>query len=158
MQDILASVKWYLIVVLSCISWWLIMLSILSHACWPAVCLWKNFVQILCPFFTAHVLIRLYAFWCWCVRSLYILDSNPLSNTLFAIIFSYSVQFSCSVVWLFMIPWPAVCQASLSITNSWSLLKLMSIESVMPFNHPILCHPLLLLPSVFPSIRILGIQ
>ena len=92
MQDILASVKWYLIVVLSCISWWLVMLSILSHACWPAVCLWKNFVQILCPFFTAHVLIRLYAFWCWCMRSLYILNSNSLSNTLFAIIFSYSVQ------------------------------------------------------------------
>ena len=46
------------------------------------------------------------------------------------------------------------CQASLSITNSWSLLKLMSIESVMPSNHFILCHPLLLLPSIFPSIRV----
>ena len=46
------------------------------------------------------------------------------------------------------------CQASLSITNSWSLLKLMSIESVMPSNHLILCHPLLLLPSIFPSIRV----
>ena len=45
-------------------------------------------------------------------------------------------------------------QASLSITNSWSLLKLMSIESVMPSNHLILCHPLLLLPSIFPSIRV----
>ena len=48
----------------------------------------------------------------------------------------------------------AACQASLSFTNSQSLLKLMSIESVMPSNHPILCHPLLLLPSVFPSIRV----
>ena len=51
-------------------------------------------------------------------------------------------------------PWTAVHQASLSITNSQSLLKLMSIESVMPSNHLILCHPLLLLPSVFPSIRV----
>ena len=51
-------------------------------------------------------------------------------------------------------PWIAACQASLSITNSWSLLKLISIESVMPSNHLILCHPLLLLPSIFPSIRV----
>ena len=51
-------------------------------------------------------------------------------------------------------PWTASRQASLSITNSWSLLKLMSFESVMPSNHLILCCPLLLLPSVFPSIRI----
>ena len=50
-------------------------------------------------------------------------------------------------------PWTAACQASLSITNSWSLLRLMSIKSVMPSNHLILCHPLLLLPSIFPSIR-----
>ena len=48
----------------------------------------------------------------------------------------------------------ASCQASLSITNFWSLLKLMSIESVIPSNHLILCHPLLLLPSIFPSIRV----
>ena len=53
-----------------------------------------------------------------------------------------------------MILWTATCQASLSITNSQSLLKLMSIESLMPSNHLILCHPLLLLPSVFPSIRV----
>ena len=53
-----------------------------------------------------------------------------------------------------MTPWTAAHQASLSITNSWSLLKLMSIESVMPSNHLNLCHPLLLLPSIFPSIRI----
>ena len=50
-------------------------------------------------------------------------------------------------------PWNATCQASLSITNSWSLLKLMSIDSVMPSNHLIHCHPLLL-PSIFPSIRV----
>ena len=54
----------------------------------------------------------------------------------------------------FVTPWTAACQASLSITNSRSLLKLMSIESVMPSNHLILCHPLLFLPSIFPSIRV----
>ena len=53
-----------------------------------------------------------------------------------------------------MTPWTAAWQASLSITNSPSLLKLMSIESVIPSNHLILCHPLLLLPSIFPSIRV----
>ena len=60
-----------------------------------------------------------------------------------------------SRVQLFVTPWSAAAhQASLSIANSWSLLKLMSIESVMPSNHLILCHPLLLLPSIFPSIRV----
>ena len=54
----------------------------------------------------------------------------------------------------FVTSWTAARQASLSITNSWSLPKLMSIESVMPSNHLILCHPLLLLPSIFPSIRV----
>ena len=61
---------------------------------------------------------------------------------------------SLSHVRLFATPWTAVCQASLSITNSWRLLKLLSIESVMPSNHLILCHPLLLLSSTFPSIRV----
>ena len=61
---------------------------------------------------------------------------------------------SLSCVWLFAAPWTEVCQASLSITNSPSLLKLMSIESVMPFNHLILCCLLLLPPSIFPSISI----
>ena len=64
-----------------------------------------------------------------------------------------SVQ-SLSRVWLFVTPWTAALQASLSITNSWSLLKLRSIELVMPSNHLILCCPLLLLPSIFPSIRV----
>ena len=59
-----------------------------------------------------------------------------------------------SCIRLFATPWPAVRQASLSISNSWSLLKFMSIQSVMPSNHLILCRPLLLLPSIFPSIRI----
>ena len=53
-----------------------------------------------------------------------------------------------------MTPWTAACQASLSITNCWSLLKPMSIESVMPSSHLILCHPLLLLPPIPPSIRV----
>ena len=61
---------------------------------------------------------------------------------------------SLSRVWLFATPWTAACQASLSITNSRSLPRLMSIESVMPSNHLILCHPLLFLPSVFASIRV----
>ena len=69
-----------------------------------------------------------------------------------------SVQFSSvqslSRVWLFATPWTAARQASLSITNSRSLPRLMSIESVMPSNHLILCRPLLLLPSIFPSIRV----
>ena len=64
-----------------------------------------------------------------------------------------SVQ-SLSHVQLFVTPWTAAWQASLSITNSWSLLKLMSIESAMPSNCLILCCPRLLLPSIFPSIRI----
>ena len=59
-----------------------------------------------------------------------------------------------SHVQLFATPWTAACQASLSITNSRSLLKLMSIELVMPSNHPIFCHPLLFPPSIFPSIRV----
>ena len=62
------------------------------------------------------------------------------------------VQFS--QVRLFVTPWTAACQASLSITNSQSLLRLTSIESVIPSNHLILCRPLLLSPSIFPSIRV----
>ena len=65
-----------------------------------------------------------------------------------------SVQFSHSVVSNSVTPWTAASQASLPITNSRNLLKLMSIESVMPSNHLILCHPLLFLPSIFPSIRV----
>ena len=64
-----------------------------------------------------------------------------------------SVQ-SLSHLQLFGTPWTAACQASLSITNSWSMFKLMSVKSVMPSNHLILYCPLLLLPSIFPSIRV----
>ena len=73
-----------------------------------------------------------------------------------------SVQFSSvqwlSHVWLFATPWAAARQASLSISNYRSLLKLMSIESVMPSTHLILCHPLLLQPSIFPRIRVFSSQ
>ena len=79
----------------------------------------------------------------------YALSSYCVSGT----VVSQSVQ-SLSPVWRFVTPWTAAHQASLSITNSWSLLKLMSIESVIPSNHLILCHPLLLPPSIFPSIRV----
>ena len=78
----------------------------------------------------------------------------PPHSTLCLLVTHPSVQFSCSVVSDFVTPWTAACQASLSITNFWSLFKLMSIESVMPSNHLILCRPLLLLPSIFPSIRV----
>ena len=75
-------------------------------------------------------------------------EGSPKSETQFSLIQSLSC------VRLFVNPWTAACQASLSITNSRSLPKLMSIESVMPSNHLILCRPLLLLPSIFPSIRV----
>ena len=65
-----------------------------------------------------------------------------------------SFQFSHSAMSNSATPWTTACQASLSITNSRSLLKLMSVESVMPSNHLILCHPLLLLPSISPSVRV----
>ena len=67
-----------------------------------------------------------------------------------------SVQFSHSVLSDSVTPWTAACQASLCITNSRSLLKLLSIEWVMPSNHLILCHPLLLPPSIFPSVRVVS--
>ena len=74
---------------------------------------------------------------------------------IYLLIFGY-IQFSSVThrVQLFATPWTAAHQASLSITISRSLLKLMSINSMMPSNHLILCHPLLLLPSIFPSIRV----
>ena len=71
----------------------------------------------------------------------------PISSELFSLV-------QCSVVSNTATPWTASCQGSLSFTNSRSLLKLMSIQSVMPSNHLILCHPVLLLPSIFPSIRV----
>ena len=65
-----------------------------------------------------------------------------------------SVQFSCSIMTNFVTPWTAAHQASQSVTNTRTLQKLISIESVMPSNHFILCRPVFLLPSIFPSIRV----
>ena len=84
-------------------------------------------------------------------------DSLLLSNPGSTISTFSSVQFHLSCVWLCMTPWIAACQASLSITNSQSLFKLMFIKSVMPSNPLILCHPLLL-PAVPPSIRVFSIE
>ena len=69
-------------------------------------------------------------------------------------VYQFSSVQLLSHVWLFVTPWTAAHQASLSFTVDWSLLKLTSIESVMPSNHLILCHPLLLLPPIFSSIRV----
>ena len=80
-------------------------------------------------------------------------ESGPCGSSQ-GILFSSVRSLTC--VQLFVTPWTAAHQVSLSITNSWSLLKLMSIESLMPSNHLILFHPLLLLPSIFPSIRALS--
>ena len=82
--------------------------------------------------------------------------SNPMFNefSFWLCVISSSVQLSCSVMSDSVTPWNAAHRASLSITNSRSPAKPMSIESVMPSNHLIICCPLLLLPSVFPSIRV----
>ena len=89
------------------------------------------------------------------LKDAYSLEGKLYSASL-ALIFPFisSVQFSHSAVSNSATPWTEACQASLSITNSQSLLKLMSTELVMPSNHLILCHPLLLPPSIFPSIRV----
>ena len=81
-------------------------------------------------------------------------DFLLLSNTHLSNVLQFSSVQLLSRVWLFATPWIAALQASLSITNSWSSLKLMSIKSVMPSSHLILCCPLLFLPPIFPSIRV----
>ena len=85
------------------------------------------------------------------------IDLRPQKKTIKRIMilkFIISSVQSLSRVWLFVTPWLTARQASLSITNSWSLPKLTSIESVMPSSHLILCRPLLLLPPIAPSIRV----
>ena len=79
------------------------------------------------------------------------------ANLLLNALWFSSIQ-SLSHVWLFATPWTAACQASLSITNCWSPPKPMSIVSLMPSNRVILCHRLLFLPSIFPSIRVFSSQ
>ena len=80
-------------------------------------------------------------------------DMTPSWENAYAIVV-VAVILSLAHVRLITTTWTTACQASQSITISWSLLKLMSIELVMPSNHALLCHPLLLLPSIFPSIRV----
>ena len=82
------------------------------------------------------------------------LQADSLSLSYQGSPYSYISQFSCSLLSNSVTPWTAARQVSLSITNSWSLLKLMSIESEMPSNQLVLCHPLLLPPSIFPSVRV----
>ena len=108
----------------------ILFLSCRGHDCF----LWSYYqVEALCRSQFLESLIKREIYWC-------------IQNADFS-----SVQ-SLSHVWLFATPWTAARQPSLSITNSRSLLKLMSIESVVPSNHLILGHPILLLPSIFPSI------
>ena len=105
-----------------------------------------------------HILLELYSSLKWTLDK-----STPVSRSGRRIIFRVVIKFqwiaissvqSLSHVQLFVTPWIAARQASLSITNSQSLPKPMSIELVMASNHLILCHPLVLLPSIFPSIRV----
>ena len=115
-------------------------LNTFLYVCWPLFVFCEVTFQFFCPFF------------CLCWQIFFFFDSlkssiNPVLSWL------SSVQ-SLNHVWLFATPWTAAHQASLSITSSQSLPKLMSIESVMPSNHFILCYPLLLPPSVFPSIKV----
>ena len=104
---------------------------------------------MICTHRCSIILVNFIALKTLCARSL----SFPHLATTDLFTISLVVQ-SLSRFWLFATPLTAVCQASLSFTISWSLLKLMSIESVMLSNHLILCRPLLLLPSIFHSIRV----
>ena len=89
-----------------------------------------------------------------CIPINFLIENGVMATLDFQGSAQFSSVQSLSRVRLFATPWTEAHQASLSITNSQSLFKLMSIESVMPFNHLILCRPLLLLPSIFPSIRV----
>ena len=101
---------------------------------------WLNYTYIFFPILCFFLL-----YWSW--------FNTVLISAVYFVSLSCSVQ-SLRRVWLFATPWTAAHQASCSKTNSWSLFKLMSIESVMLSNHLILCYPLLLPPSIFPSIRV----
>ena len=104
----------------------------------------KNLILHLCCCFNTYLLYYLFMFkinFSWSIVALQCYTS-------------FFVVQSLSHVQLFATPWTAACQASLSFIISWSLFKLMSIELVMPSNHLFFCHPLLLLPSIFRSIRV----
>ena len=98
---------------------------------------------------------RIDAFELWCWRRLLRVPWTARTSNEISPEYSLNISFqSLSHVWLSVTPWTAARQASLSITNSWSLLKFMSILSVMPFNHFIICCFLLLPPSIIPRIRV----
>ena len=113
-----------------------------------SACLWGTYSELLPPgggFSISAIAQRL----CYMYPCIHVsLEGEPEP-------YPSSVQL-LSRVWLFLTPWTAAQKASQSITNCWSLLKLMSIESVTPSNSLILCRPLLLLPSIFPSIRVVS--
>ena len=128
----------------------------------------NNFMNVCHIYFKAPVLTFHFDIYlvvaCWVMGFQYVLSNFFFQILCYWFTFIPEKQFNCpfapyslqslSHVQLFATPWTAACQASLSITNSQSLLKLLSTESVMPSNHLILCRPLLLLPSIFPSIRV----
>ena len=120
---------------------------IVDNICWSS-CEgdWSQELPILPPWWHHSPLTKIYFL---LIFLLHFLSTRSWNDNL---LFS-SVQL-LSHVWLFATPWTTACQASLSITNSRSSHKPMSLESVMASNHLILCHPLLLLPSIFPSIRV----
>ena len=139
------SIRLFVFLVLSCMSYLYILkvnpLSVVSFAI-----IFSHSEDYLFPLFIVS----------FAVKQLLSLIRSHLF--IFVFNFCYSTVQSLICVRLFETPWTAAHQASLSIVNSQSLLKLTSIESVMPSNHLILCHPLLLLPSIFPSIRVFSNQ
>ena len=136
--------------------------------------MWLHYIRLLHRIGMPHLLTDSLPAWFWTRRTMWPnVEGNhqpakyrslilyTVRNWIIPTKFS-SVQFSSvqllSCVRLFVTPWTAAHQASLSITNSRSLLKLMPIESVIPSNHLFLCQPLLLLPSIFPSIRVFNLS
>ena len=147
------------IVIISFEIWWRISIVFLVLNLTPIfamihVCFWLFSGYF--PFWVLHCPVHCQSALPLSRRTKQLLHKRPglrtCSSSISLVQFS-SVQ-SLSCVQLFVTPCTTACQASLSITNSRSLLRLMSVESVMPSNHLILCHPLHLLPSIFPSIRV----
>ena len=128
---------------------------------WATVSSWSYFCWLYraSPSLAANNIISLISvltiWWCQCAESsLVLLEEGVCYDQCVLFIMCISSVQLLSRVWLFATPWITALQASLSITNSRSSLRLMFIESVMPFSHLILCHPLLLLPPIPPSIRV----